>query len=397
MITVDEAIALIREHVSIPAPKNLPLQNASGKVLAQDLCAPADLPAWPQANMDGYAFAWTDAAFGPGAPALELTLCGEIPAGVAPSFGVPPGCAARIFTGAMMPAGADTVVIQERVSVSGDQVRIEDATLQKGANVRPPGSEIPSGALALAQGTLLGPAAIGFVASLGLDKIPVYHPRVSLITTGNELQTPGLPPAPGRVYESNSFALRAALEQVGIPLEAHYLAPDEPAALTGIIREALAASDLLLLTGGVSVGDYDFVARSLAECGVRTVFHGVRQRPGKPLYFGVGDTPVFGLPGNPSSVLTCFYIYVLPALERMCGRTQSPVRRQHLPLDREYRKVPGLTHFLKGAAGSNAVTPLGAQESYRMSTYALANCLIRLPEDGSVFKPGDPVDVYRLP
>jgi molybdopterin molybdotransferase len=419
MISVDEAIALIEQNVARLPAAQVPLVDAFGKVLAADIHASADIPAWPQAAMDGYALAWPEAASAAGAGSdtagggaagarpHERTLAGEIPAGAVPAFTLLPGQAARIFTGAMLPEGADTIVIQEKTTLTGDRVRIEDPALKRGANVRPRGSEIPAGALALPKDTLLSPASVGFLASLGLDRIPVTpHPRIGLVTTGNELQTPGQPLDPGQVYESNSYALRAALQQCSHRLETHRHAADDPETLKAIIRETLAASDLLLLTGGVSVGAYDFVSAALAACGVRTVFHKVRQRPGKPLYFGeAAGKPVFGLPGNPSSVLTCFYLYVLPAIERMSGRPQSVVQRAWLPLDAGYTKAAGLTHFLKGAAttaegappAAAAVTPLGAQESYRMSTYALANSLVRLPEEGTVFAPGDLVEVYRLP
>lgn len=403
MISASEAFALIQSRAVPLPPVVLPLEVLGGKVLAEDVLAPAGMPPFAQAGMDGYAVAWRatgpeatrGGASGPeatrdGAPGL--TIRGEVPAGHAPTFVVAPGEAVRIFTGAMLPPGTDTVVMQERVRVEGDRLYIEDPALTKGAYVRAPGSDIAAGALALPKGTLLGPASIGLLAGLGLDQALVHpKPRVNLITTGNELQVPGRPLPPGQVYESNSFALRAALGKV-----TYYTAPDEPEALKKIIAEALAFTDVLLLTGGVSVGDYDIVGEALAACGVTRVFHGVRQRPGKPFYFGMRDQQlVFGLPGNPSSVLTCFYLYVLPALERLGGRMESaPVR---LPLAEPYHKAPGLTHFLKGRADATHATPLSAQESYRMSSYALANCLIRLPEEGSDFAPGDLVDVYRLP
>ncbi|HTJ10606.1 MAG TPA: gephyrin-like molybdotransferase Glp [Dinghuibacter sp.] len=391
LISVDEALALIRDLVTPLSP--VWQAPAVGRVLADDVYAPIDLPGWPQASMDGYAFAWeSHAVSGPDVARRPLRIIGEVPAGAAPDFTLGPGEAARIFTGAMMPSGADTLVIQERVTVMGNRLTIEDAALQPGANVRPAGSEIPRGALALPRGHVLNPASIGFLASLGLEKAMIHPaPRVGLITTGNELTPPGEPLQPGRVYESNSFALKAALEQTGTPLTVHRLAPDEPAALEAIIRQALGATDVLLLTGGVSVGDYDFVARALDACKVQSIFHGVRQRPGKPFYFGVWEKmPVFGLPGNPSSVLTCFYVYVLEALGK-------GLRTERLALAKPYRKAGGLTHFLKGAAEGGAVEPLGAQESYRMSTYARANCLIRLPEEGSDFAEGTLVDVYPLP
>jgi len=374
MISVDKALSLV-EPLVLPEI-SLPLTEAAGKTLAHDIHAPTDIPGFSQSSMDGYAF-----AFG----GTDLVLCGEVPAGKAPEGFVGPGQAARIFTGAMLPKGTDTVVMQEKVSRTGDRITIDDPQLVRGANVRPRGADIGAGALALARGTRLSPAAIGFLAGMGVDRVSVLQtPRIALITTGNELQKPGTPLKPAQVYESNSFTLKAALGEI---LTLHLAAPDDPSAQIG---EVLEKADILLLTGGVSVGDYDLVADALEKNGVTKVFHGVRQRPGKPLYYGVhGTKPVFGLPGNPSSVLTCFYIYVYPML--------GSLNRIRLPLTAAYQKPAGLTHFLKGISEENGVTPLAAQESYRMSTYALSNCLIRLPEEGTQFARGEPVDVYLLP
>jgi molybdopterin molybdotransferase len=374
MISVAKALSLI-EPLRLPAVM-VPLSQAAGKTLAQDIHAPCDIPGFAQSSMDGYAF-----AFG----ASDLVLCGEVPAGKAPEGIVGPGQAMRIFTGAMLPKGTDTVVMQEKVARAGDRITINDPQLVKGANVRPRGAYISSGALALAKGARLGPAAIGFLAGMGVDSVSIHQtPRIALITTGNELQKPGTPLKPAQVYESNSFTLKAAL---GESLTLHLSAPDDPSTLIG---EALEKADILLVTGGVSVGDYDLVAEALGKAGVTKVFHGVRQRPGKPLFYGVqGTKPVFGLPGNPSSVLTCFYIYIYPML--------GSINHLRLPLTAAYQKPAGLTHFLKGIAEETGVTPLGAQESYRMSTYALSNCLIRLPEEGTLFARGQPVDVYLLP
>jgi molybdopterin molybdotransferase len=284
---------------------------------------------------------------------------------------------------------------------------IEDETLQVGTSVRPRGSEIKAGALALENESTLSPAAIGFLAGIGIAEVKVYpNPSISIIITGNELQQPGRRLEHGQVYESNSFALKAVLKQVQIEdVEVSY-AIDNREIVTSALQEALQRSDVVLLTGGISAGDYDFVLQATQECGVEKLFHKVKQRPGKPLYFGMktlaNDTGgqatklVFGLPGNPSSVLTCFYQYVTPALEKL-SRRKKILRTLRVPLSRSLQKTAGLTHFLKGSYDGETATPLDAQESYRLSSFAIANCLIQVDEEITSLKEGEMVDVYLLP
>jgi molybdopterin molybdotransferase len=219
---------------------------------------------------------------------------------------------------------------------------------------------------------------------------------VSLIVTGNELQDPGKPLQYGQVYESNSQTLRAALRVVQVHHVTEYRAADDLHSLSDTLRQALAASDLVLLTGGISVGDYDFVLRATQACGVEQVFHKIRQRPGKPIFFGKkGQVLVFGLPGNPASVLSCFYAYVCLALEQMNGRP-STLRKVRARIATTYRKPAGLTHFLKGKYDGRTVTPLGAQESFRLSSFALANCLIILEEAVTEVEAGEEVEVLMI-
>ena len=289
-----------------------------------------------------------------------------------------------------MPPGADTVVMQEKVKVasssgSEDELIIEDENIRPGNNVRPRGSEIKGGSIALAKGSYLSPAAIGFLAGIGITKVNVYpKPSISIIVTGKELQQPGKPLQYGQVYESNSFALKAALEQLNITSIKISWADDELEILKTILAEALEQSDVVLLTGGISAGDYDFVLQAATECGVQKLFHKVKQRPGKPLYFGIkGRKPVFGLPGNPSSVLTCFYEYVIPALEKLSNK-KSAVKSINVSLAKSFQKAAGLTHFLKGFYDGNTALPLDAQESYRLSSFAKANCLVQIDEEVTV-------------
>ncbi|HET9746745.1 MAG TPA: gephyrin-like molybdotransferase Glp [Chitinophagaceae bacterium] len=393
MISVHEAKRIIDENVSSLPPVMTPLQRAAGLVLAEDVYATRDIPAFPQSSMDGYAI-----SFEGWKKNKQLKIVGEVPAGSNEEFTLEPGNAVRIFTGAAVPTGADTVIMQEKARTENNELIIEDEMLQNGTNVRPKGSEIKAGALALEKENVLSPAAIGFLAGIGIKEVNVYpNPSITVIITGNELQEPGKPLHHGQVYESNSFALKAVLEQLQIDnLEILY-AKDKPEATTNTLKKALEQSDLVLLTGGISVGEYDFVLQAATDCGVKRLFHKVKQRPGKPLYFGNRQNKlVFGLPGNPSSVLTCFYQYVIPALEKLTKR-RVRLQKISIALASSFQKVAGLTHFLKGSFDGRTARPMDAQESYRLSSFAKANCLIEIPEEKTSVKEGDVVDVYLLP
>ena len=393
MISVAEAKKIIYDNIPTPRAVELSLTNAAGLVLATDVIASIDIPAFPQSSMDGYAFSYSDWQQGNG-----LEIRGEIPAGFSEENRISNRQAVRIFTGAAVPPGADTVVMQEKVSASSGKLVIEDDKLKAGANVRPKGSEIQAGELALEAGTLLTPAAIGFLAGIGITNVLVYpKPIIHLIVTGKELQQPGFPLSYGQVYESNSVMLRSGLQQVSIT-DVHVVhADDDLAVLTNILQMAVAAADVVLLSGGVSVGDYDFVLEAAKQCGISTLFHKIKQRPGKLLFFGRKENKlVFGLPGNPSSVLTCFYQYVVPALQQF-SRRPNPVKTLLVPLASDHQKAAGLTHFLKARFDGERVQLLGAQESYRLSSYAQANCLVQLDEDTTVKKAGELVAIHLLP
>lgn len=394
MVSVTEAKQLIAANSTYTETTTVSLKAAAGLVLAADIVASADIPAYPQSSMDGYAFRYAD--WRQDAP---LEIQGEMAAGSSTPIELRAGQAARIFTGAPVPAGADTVAMQEKTTVQQHSLYITDDQLQKGNHVRPAGSEIAAGATALKSGSLLTPAAIGFLAGIGITEVQVYkRPRISILVTGNELQPPGRPLAYGQVYESNSYALTAVLQQLGFAEVQVAQVADNFDAVQQTIGQLLEQSTVLLITGGVSVGDYDFVAKALAANGVETLFHRVKQKPGKPLYFGKKQQQwVFGLPGNPSSVLTCFYEYVLPALDQMLHKPQRGLPVQTALLSQNCSKKAGLTHFLKAQYANGTVTPLDAQESYRMRSFALANCLICLGENDTSFNKGDTVTIHVLP
>lgn len=394
MLSVQEAKALISAHTALRPPAGLPLEKALGRVVAASVYSSVSIPLFSQSAMDGYAFQYDDWK-----KHTVLEIAGEMAAGATAQLRITSGQATRIFTGAPLPAGADTVVMQEKVRVENNQLIIDDTELQPGSNVRPIGSEIQSGELALPVGALLTPAAIGFLAGMGVQEVQVYPaPAITIVVTGNELQTPGKPLQYGQVYESNSFTLRTALQQMQISPVAVIAVEDDFDKLLHTIAEALSSSDLVLVTGGVSVGNYDYVAKALEVCGVTPVFHKLKQKPGKPLYFGKRDQQlIFGLPGNPSSVLTCFYEYVYPCIRDQMGYGQTALLKMQLPLLNDYSKKPGLTHFLKGYRSEEGVKILQAQESFRMHSFAVCNCLIVLPEDVTDFAKGQLVDIHLLP
>jgi molybdopterin molybdotransferase len=392
MISVTEAKNMIRANAIALTPVTIPLQQAVGRVLAADVMALTDIPAFEQSAMDGYALSFAGFELH-----KTLTIQGEVPAGD-PELSVLQGNQAmRIFTGAPIPAGADTVVMQEKVEVKNGQLHILDEQLKPGLNVRPQGSEIKAGELVLAKGDKLTPAAVGFLATTGISDVLVYPtPVMSIIVTGNELQQPGKPLLHGQVYECNSFQLRAALKLLQIEEVPVFEAKDEPQVVKDTLKYALDNSDVVLLTGGVSVGNYDFVPQAAAACGVVTLFHKLKQRPGKPLFVGTkGHKWVFGLPGNPSSVLTCFYEYVIPALEQLM-QLKPVVPAIKAPLSKAYSKTAALTFFLKGYYDGQTVVPLGSQESYRLRSFAMANCLLVLPEEKMEYNVGEEVEVHLI-
>ena len=393
MISVTEAKKIISENVSSLEPVTLSLQESAGLILAEDVYASIDIPAFPQSSMDGYAF-----SFEGWKKHKKLKIAGEVAAGNNKTFTIEPENTVRIFTGAAVPEGADTVIMQEKVKIENGELKIEDEALQQGTSVRSKGSEIKAGELALGKESVLSPAAIGFLAGIGITEIKVYpNPSITIIITGNELQQPGEPLQHGQVYESNSFALKAVLRQLHVADLKILYATDKPEVVTGTLKKAFDQADVVLLTGGISVGDYDFVLQAASECGVEKLFHKIKQRPGKPLYFGKKERKlVFGLPGNPSSVLTCFYQYVIPSLEKLSKR-KIGLSTLKVPFEKSFKKAAGLTHFLKGFYNGKTAVPLDAQESFRLSSFAKANCLLKMNEDITDCAAGEKVEIHLLP
>lgn len=391
MITVERAIELIKEQV-LPLPTvNKQLKEAVGLVLAKDIVALISIPAFPQSSMDGYAF-----AFDPNITSYQLV--GAIAAGDNHSIVLEKGTAVRIFTGAAVPLGADTVLMQEKAKVEDGNLIVLQEDIKQGDNYRAIGSEIKEGAIAVPKGTILNPATIGFLANIGIAEVDVYpRPKVGIMATGNELQNPGSPLQYGQVYESNSYMLTAALDQIHLKEVQVVMAQDDLGILSAKLNDLLANNDIVFMTGGVSVGDYDFTLKSFEANKIEPIFHKVKQKPGKPLLFGKkGDKLVFGLPGNPASVLTCYYEYILPAIGFMMSKDLA-LEKRLVPIGHDFTKSTVLKQFMKASFNGEHVMLQSGQESYKLVSYAGANCLAVLPEDCKALSKDDLIEIHIIP
>ena len=390
MISVSEAKKLISENCNTERIESRLLLKSQGHVLSKPVHSSIDTPPFHQSAMDGYAFSYEswDGKSG-------LSIVGEKQAGNDDTIEIKASQAVRIYTGAALPAGADTVVMQEHVTKNEKIIHIVNTQLVKGANVRLRGSQTKKGDRALNKGQLLTAPAISFLAGIGIAKVDVFSkPVISIIITGKELIQPGQEITDGKIFESNSFGLLAALNESGItPFSIEVVDDNEEEIIKSIARQL--TNDIIILTGGVSVGDYDLVLPALKKCGVENIFHKVKQKPGKPIYFGKrNQTLVFGLPGNPASVLTCFYEYVVPAISSFTKRQYQKMIT--MPLANDYKKKAGMTYFLKGKTNENDVTILNNQESYLMNSFAIADCLVELEEHKEQFMKGEMVNVLMI-
>jgi molybdopterin molybdotransferase len=390
LVSVEQARALIAASLLRVNPAVKDVSNSTGLAIAEDIYSPLDIPAFDQSSMDGYAVYAEDIK-------RPLIVQGVISAGHAQPEVLQRNHAMRIFTGAPLPAGSDTIVMQEKVIVQASDIQITDPDIEKGTHVRKRGSELKKGELVIKKGTLITAPIAGLLASLGLKSVAV-HPRlaISIIATGNELQMPGQPLEAGQSYESNISFLRAALKPYADPIMSSGYVDDSLEIIERVLSLSINNYQLIIITGGVSVGDFDFVRRAADNVGVDCKFHRVKQKPGKPLYLGTKENKIiFGLPGNPASVVSCFYEYVLPAIRFMLHLPQEELISARLKDD--FKKVKGLTQFLKAYFANSEVEILEAQESYRLRSFSSANCLVALDENRLSYDKGEMVTVRLLP
>ncbi|PWJ60425.1 molybdopterin molybdotransferase [Dyadobacter jejuensis] len=395
MIEISIAKEKIVEYSTRLEVESRLLTASAGYVLAQDIIATLPLPLFTQSAMDGYAIRHDEDRV-----AEEwLTVQGESKAGSERSINLEAGKAVRIFTGAPLPQGATAVVMQEHVTRQGDRVKINLENVADGAHIRYQGQQIQKGEVALPMGSLLSPGAIGFLAGFGITHVAVYRkPKVAILVTGDELVDAGQPLKPGEIYESNSAMLEAALLKEGVEDIRIDAVHDDKAELVAKLDGLLKWADLVITSGGISVGDYDYVGEAIDHLGVQTVFYKVKQRPGKPLFFGEkGGKLLFALPGNPASSLVCFYEYVFPALRLLYGRKDIHLQSFRMPSLKAYSFKGERDEFLKGLLTPEGVMPLYGQESFALRSFALANALIYLPASQQQVLPGDLVEVHVLP
>lgn len=390
----DEAKQIVLQHAHPLPHETIPLAEAAWRVLAEDLVATSDHPPFPAATMDGYAVVASDAS-----PWREVI--GVQTAGHPVNVEVTPGTAVRITTGAPVPPGADAVVRVENTESVDDHVIIHQESVQPGENIRPVGFDLRRGDRLLPAGTVLGPAEIGLVASLGVDPVQVFRrPRVSILSTGDELVEPSQPLEPGKIRDSNRFSLIAALAAAGADVVWAGKGPDDRDALAAVLRERIADSDVVITSGGVSMGETDYIKAILGE--LATVhFRRVFMKPGKPLNFATaGDVLIFGLPGNPVSALVGFELFIRPALAVLSGRREIDRPRVTVtlahdspPADRiEYqRAVVRADH-----EGRLIAATTGNQASSRLVSFVGANALLVIPPRDKSYRAGERVEAILL-
>lgn len=367
MVSIQEALRLIQNQEVGTSSTKIPLGDALGYWLAEEIKAHFDLPAFDNSAMDGFAVC----GFGE-----SLEVIGEVAAGSTQAYRLEDGQAMRIFTGGKVPENTTAVIMQEKTRIEGSKVMLEEEVIE-GKNIRRKGLELKGGQAVFSAGHRITPATIGLLGSIGLDEINVFQkPNIRIIATGNELVEPGEVLREGQIYESNSHALNGALNQFGFSSLGTTRLPDNLEKISAGIKTALEDAEVLLLSGGISVGDYDFVKEALEANGVKEVFYKVFQKPGKPLYFGrKGDKFVFALPGNPASSLTCFYVYVLPLLQKLSGGMGEGLTRVRIPIAHDLEIKFDRPVFLKSLIEESKVSILEGQGSSMIHSLANGNAL----------------------
>ncbi len=388
----EEALELLLSHARpVAEQESLPLHQALGRVLAEPVRAPIDVPGWDNSAMDGYAVRLADLP----AEGTRLQVSQRIPAGTAPRP-LEPGTCARIFTGAPVPEGADAVVMQEQTRRRGDEVIFEKVP-PAGANIRRAGEDIEAGSVILEAGTRLLPQHLGLAASVGVAELPVKRlPKVAVLASGDELRMPGEPLQPGTIYNSNLFTATGLLRALGCEVVEMGQVADTLEATKSALAEAAGRADLVLASGGVSVGEEDHVKPAVEALG-RLDLWKIAIRPGKPLAFGhIGETPFIGTPGNPVSLFVTFLLFARPFILKTMGLKEPRNRALQAVAAFDWPKPDKRREFhrarlTRGADGANLVEVYPSRSSAVLSSVAWANGLVVLPENRAI-RAGDRVD-----
>ena len=391
MITVAQALEFVKTH-STPTHnfETKIVREALGYVLSHDVRSSLNMPPFRQSAMDGYALCLHEDD--------NYKIIGEVKAGDANNPVLKKGEAVRIFTGAPVPDSANAVIMQEKVTVQHKDLTLL-AKMSINQNIRALGEQVKQGEIALKKGTQITPAAIGFLSSLGIQEVSVVKkPSIAIVVTGNELAQVGDTLEYGQVYESNAIMLTTVLNGLGFTDNSSYKVADNYADTVALLKQVINKHDAVLISGGISVGDYDFVGRALQELNVTSHFYKVKQKPGKPLFFGTkNETLVFALPGNPGAALTCFYVYVYTALQRWAGNKNFATTTTTAISQTPFVKKGDRAQFLKAIYTANKVQILDGQNSSMLHTFSLANALVFVAQDCETININDQVDVILLP
>lgn len=390
MISVEEARRILLQHVPTCRSAFLFPDQVYGQHLVDDVHGQHPFPLFDMSAVDGYAVCGA----GP-----QWKVVGNVPAGAVHDGSVNGGECVRIFTGAMVPEGTTAVVMQEHCTVDGDTIGYSGAPPPVGTNIRRKAESVRAGELLLRKGTRMGPASIGLLTSVGVQQVEVFaKPDVGVVRTGSEFMDEGVPQA-GRIFSSNEWMLAAALDAEGIFVESGLITVGDNAAdLSDAITAALEDTDVLITTGGASVGDHDLVEPVLRKLGAEIHFHGVAQKPGKPMLFAtVMGKPVFALPGNPRAVMVLYWEYVLPFLHAMQGSTEPWLRSDRLPIAHALSVKGERAEFRAAQVKGGKVTLLADEGSHMLRTLVDADALAFIPAAVRVLGAGDPVEVHYLP
>lgn len=408
MILFEEALSRMLASIERMPQTELPLSKLLGHVTARPIIAKLDSPPFDNSAVDGYGVRLQDVVNATEGKPVKLALKGTIRAGDPGSIKLPAKSALQILTGACVPSTVEAVVMQEYCTRQGDHVLVQHVPVA-GENIRRRGGEFLRGQLVLPEARLATPPVVGCIANLGYSCFPVYRrPRAAVVTTGNELTKPGRALMPGMIYDSNSFAMMAALQAFGLEECLHFHAAEEKLATKRVMARALAFGDVVVSTGGVSVGEFDYVKAALEELGVKTEIWRIAIKPGKPVYFGVyydagrrRNKYIFGLPGNPVSAMITYHQLVKPCLAKLIGlENAANAIRLRAVLTKAIRKRPGRMEFLRGVVSSSGdklcVEPTTGQDSHMLGGLAAANALIHFPLDAELIDEGSEVLVELL-
>ncbi|MEQ8857833.1 MAG: molybdopterin molybdotransferase MoeA [Pseudomonadales bacterium] len=392
-LDLDDALqAILEDTRPIIATERLAVTDALGRIAASSVLAPMDLPPFPASAMDGYAVRCGDLK---GDPPYRVAITGTSSAGHPLAAAIDQGCV-RIFTGAVIPQGLDAVVIQEDCNRDGDAVIIRER-VRDGDNVRPVGHDVRAGAQILAKGQRITPFDLGWLAACGVDRVDVYQrARIGIFSTGDELLDPGAAPGPGQIFDANRMTLRALLANLPVTVRDYGIAADRPEAIRRLLQRADWECDLVITSGGVSVGESDWVKQVVEEIGHLDLWR-LNLKPGKPVAYGrLGRSAFFGLPGNPVSTIVTALLLVKPVIVRLCGgRSADPLVVTAL-LEGSLKHQPGREEFQRGSLedrdGTLTVRVTGDQSSNRLASFTAANCLIRVGRDLGDLAEGSQVD-----